>query len=67
MSEKVVKLEKEDFTPENIRRAFHSVCMKQIRAACQQVVYDGLYNAYLEREKEYKDAGNDANEEHTCE
>lgn len=65
MQQKVIKLEKEDFTPENIRRAFHSVCMKQIRAACQQVVAEGIYSAYLERQKEKANESNDIDKAHS--
>lgn len=64
MSQKVVKLEKEDFTPENIKRAFNAVCMKKIRAACQLTVAEGMLSAYLERKKEKENESNNVNEAH---
>jgi len=65
MSKKIIKLEKEDFTPENIRRAFQAVCMRKIRTACQQVVAEGLYKAYLERQERYKNESNNTDETHS--
>lgn len=65
MSKKVIKLEKEDFTPENIKRAFNAVCMKKIRAACQLTVAEGMLSAFLERKKENQNESNNVNETHS--
>lgn len=45
MTNKVIKLEKEDFTKENIQKAYKAVCMRQIREAAQETVAYGIYKA----------------------
>ena len=45
MSHKVIKLEKEDFTKENIQKAYKAVCLRQIREAVQEQVAYGIYKA----------------------
>ena len=42
---KVIKLEKEDFTKENIQRALQEVQLKPIRQVVQEQVAYGLYKA----------------------
>ena len=42
---KIIKLEKEDFTKENIQKALREVQLKPIRQVVQEQVAYGLYKA----------------------
>lgn len=45
MTKKVIKLEKEDLTPEKIKAALKVVQMRQIRDAVRESVAYGIYKA----------------------